>query len=498
VNAPLRRVGVVLMLLFGLLFVNLNWVQGYQATAYRTSDYNGRVQVAEYERPRGKIVVAGAPVASSKETSDELKYLRTYPADALYAHVVGYKPVNGAATGIEKLENDFLSGTADQLFADRLRDLFTGKQTAGGNVELTLSKAAQEEAVRQLSDNRVGATKGAVVALDPRSGKVLALASMPSFDPNPLVSHDTRAAERAFNNLDQDPAKPLLNRALSEVFPPGSTFKVIAAAAALRDGLTPATALTGGSRYTPPDTTSSIGNAPGVECPQQLTLKQALTVSCNTAFARLCVEKLGVAKARAAAEGFGFETEPKFAEDDDNAMRVTASHTGDIRDPDGTDDRPRLAQSCIGQADVRMTPLQGAMIAAAVANEGVQMRPYLIEKLQSPDLTTLHTAQPKTLREPMSRPAARDLQDMMVSVVENGTGRKAQVDGFRVGGKTGTAQAGESTDDHGWFIGFVMKDDEPIAAVAVLLERAGRGGSAEAARIAGQVFRAILKDRGLR
>lgn len=498
-NAPLRRVGVVAMILFGLLFANLNWVQGYRATEYRTSDYNGRVQFAEYERPRGRIVVAGEPVASSEETTGDLKFRRTYLGAARYAHAVGYKPVNGAATGIEKLENDFLAGTSDRLFVDRLRDMFTGKTTAGGNVELTLSKAAQEAAVRELAGNKAGAVKGAVVALDPKTGALLALASMPNFDPTPLVSHDSDAFTAAYDALEKDPNQPLLNRAVSETFAPGSTMKVIAAAAALQKGVTPETVLTGGEAYQAPDTSHVIGNAPGVVCPPQITLKRALTVSCNTAFARLGVEQLGSDAVRSMAESFGFETEPRFAQDtEDNVFRVTASHTGDLKDPDGTDDRPKLAQSCIGQADVRMTPLQGALIAATVANGGKQMRPYLIEKLTGPDLSTIETAQPRSLRTPVSGQVATDLRDMMVSVVANGTGRNARIPGFVVGGKTGTAETGESTTDHGWFIGFVMKDNEPVAAVAVLLEKAGRNGSAEATRIAGQVMRAVIAERGLR
>ncbi len=496
-NAPLRRVGIVVMILFGLLFANLNWVQGYRANSYRTNDLNGRVQVAEYERPRGKIVVGGTPVATSEATTDELKYLRTYAGGATYAHVVGVKPVNGAATGIEKLNNDFLAGTDDRLVGDRIRDMFTGRTTAGGNVELTLSKAAQEAAVAELAANKK-ATAGAVVALDPGTGAILAMASAPSFDPGPLVSHDTAAAEAAYNVLDKDPRKPLLNRALSETFPPGSTMKVITSTAALQKGLGPETVLTGGGQYVAPDTTTPIGNAPGVNCPQQLTLKQALTISCNTAFARLGVEQLGVDALRAAARGFGFETEPRLAGDKDNVFRVAASSTGDIKDPDGTDDRPALAQSCIGQANVRMTPLQGALMAAAIANDGRQMKPYLVEKLQQPDLTTIETAEPTELRQSVSPQIAATLQDMMVSVVTNGTGRNARIDGFRVGGKTGTAQAGDSGDDHGWFIGFVMKGAEPIAAVAVLLEHAGTGGSADAARIGGQVMKAIIAERGLR
>lgn len=497
-NAPLRRVGVVVMILFGLLFVNLNYVQGIQATAYRTSDFNGRVQIAEYDRARGKIVVAGEPVAGVQETDGDYKFLRTYPGSATYAHVVGFKPVNGAETGIEKLENEFLAGTSDELVANRLRDMFTGQKTAGGNVELTLSKAGQEAAVRQLAGNDVGARTGAVVALDPETGRVLALASMPSFDPNPLAGHDTAAAEAAYKRLESAAGKPLLNRATSETFPPGSTMKVLVSAAALQAGLTQGSELTGGASYQAPDTTHVIRNAPGVNCGQQITLKQALTVSCNTAFARLGAERIGADRLEAAAEAFGFESEPRFAEDQkDNVFRVAASRTGDLKDPDGTDNTPAVAQSCIGQADVRMTPLQGALVAAAVANGGRQMRPYLIDKLTGPDLSTLHTAEPRTLRQPVSSQVAGDLREMMISVVQGGTGRNARVSGLEVGGKTGTAEAGESDDDHGWFIGFAMKDGEPVVAVAVLLEQAGRGGSTEAARIAGRIIRAIAAEQGL-
>ncbi|HZN20009.1 MAG TPA: penicillin-binding transpeptidase domain-containing protein [Micromonosporaceae bacterium] len=500
-NAPLRRVGVVVMILFGLLFANLNWVQGYQADSYRTNDLNGRVQVAEYERQRGTVFLAagGLVLAQSRSTDGELKFLRTYPGKAPYAHIVGYKPVNGAATGIEKLENPFLSGASDKLVVDRVRDMFTGSTTPGGNVQLTISKAAQEAAVRELANNQVDAARGAVVALDPRTGALLAMVSMPSFDPNPLASHDSNAAEAAYQKLEADKTgKPLLNRAIQETFPPGSTFKVLVAAAALQNGLNDGSVLAGGASYTPPETTTPIRNAPGVNCPGSLTLKQALTISCNTAFARLGAEQLGTDKVKAMAQAFGFETEPAFVDDEDNAFRVVPSRTGDIKDPDGTDDRAALAQSCIGQANVRMTPLQGALVAAAVANNGRQMRPYLVQQRQGPDLTVLDTAQPRELGRPISEPVAGTLQEMMVSVVENGTGRSARIDGFDVGGKTGTAQVGETGKDHGWFIGFVRRGNEPIAAVAVFLENAGSGGSAEAARIAGQVMRAVIGERGLR
>lgn len=496
-NAPLRRVGVVVIVLFGLLFANLNWVQAYKADEYRTSPYNGRVQVDEYKRKRGNIEAGGTALATNKETSGELKYLRTYPKGEMYAHVLGYKPVNLGAIGIEHSENEFLAGTSPQLVGDRFRDLLTGRQTGGANVLLTLSRGAQETAFEELADNQVGSTKGAAVALDPRTGALQALVSMPSFDPNPLASHDAEVAQRAYEKLKDDESGPLKNRALSEVLPPGSTFKVIDAAAALQNGYTKETRIPAGPSYRPPTSGTDIRNAsPGI-CPESsVTLIDALTESCNTGFARLGVQ-LGADVIKNTARQFGFEQEDlTCGRLDAQGLPVAASRTGDIQNPDGSVDQAGLAQSAIGQKDVRMTPLQGALIAAAVANGGRQMRPYLVNKLLGPDrTTTYYTANPRELRQAVSPQVAADLQAMMLSVVENGTGKKARIDGYTVGGKTGTAQSGPDTADHGWFIGYVMKDGQPISAVAVMLEAAGKGGSAEAARIAGRIMRAVIQDR---
>ena len=498
-NAPLRRVGVVVMIMFGLLFANLNWVQAYKAGEYRNSPYNSRVQIAEYQRERGLILVGrdAQAVTGNVETDGRLRYQRTYPLAERYAHVVGYKPVNGEATGIEWFENEFLAGTADTLFVDRLRDLFTEDSTPGGNVLTTLSAPAQQTAYEELRDNRVGARRGAVVALDPRTGAVQALVSMPSFDPNPLASHDPDEVEAAYQELDEDPDKPLRNRALSERYPPGSVFKIIDAAAALERGYTPQTAIPAGRTYQHPETTHVINNAAPSVCPEpEVTLIEALTESCNTAFAQLGV-RYGAAELKEKARQFGFEDEDlTVGRVNGDGMPVAASRTGDIANPDGTEDPAALAQSAIGQNNVRMTPLQGAMIAAAVANGGRQMRPYLVQQLLGPDRTSsYYTVAPRELRRSVSGQVAADLQTMMVSVVERGTGRNARISGYTVGGKTGTAETG-SRDDHGWFIGFVAKDGQPISAVAVLLENAGKGGSGEAARISREIMRAVIADRG--
>ncbi|WP_433372663.1 peptidoglycan D,D-transpeptidase FtsI family protein [Actinoplanes sp. CA-142083] len=491
-NAPLRRAGVVILVLFGLLFANLNWVQAYKADDYRTSDYNRRVVVAQYERPRGVIEADGKGLAENKATDDTLKYLRVYPKKEVYAPVIGYRPVSLGATGIENSENDFLSGESDTLFADRVKDMFTGNNTGGGNVVLSLSTKAQETAWKEMVNNERGVTKGAAVAIDPRTGAIQAMVSMPSYDPNPLVSHDEKAAAAAYNKLIKDKDQPLLNRATQETLPPGSTFKVIDSAAALSNGYTPSTEIPAGSTYK--ESGAVIHNAEDEVCPGgEVTLKEALTESCNTGFAKLGV-KLGRDKVVGMAKAFGFEDDKLTVGNlkENTGLPVAASRTGDIANPDGSVDKGALAQSSIGQRDVRMTTMQGALMAATVANGGKQMRPYLVQKLLGPDRRTIYSANPTTLRTPITDSVAADLKDMMVSVVENGTGKKAKISGFDVGGKTGTAQNAVGADPHGWFIGFAFNDKgEAVSAVCVMLENVPGGhASAEAARISGLIMKA--------
>jgi peptidoglycan glycosyltransferase len=497
VNAPLRRAGVVILVLFGLLFANLNWVQAYKADKYRTSGYNGRVIVAQYDRPRGGIEAGGIALAKNTLTDDTLKYLRVYPKNEIYAPVVGYRPVNLGAVGIENAENDFLSGESDTLFADRVKDMFTGNNTGGGNVVLSLSTKAQETAWKELTNNERGVTKGAAVAIDPRTGAIQALVSMPSYNPNPLVSHDTKAAAAAYQKLLKDDSQPLLNRATQETEPPGSTFKVIDSAAALANGYKPDSEIPAGGTYK--ESGAVIHNAEDEACPggDTVTIKDALTQSCNTGFARLGV-KLGRDTIINMAKAWGFEDDKLTLGNlkENKGLPVAASRTGDMSNPDGSVDKGALAQSSIGQREVRMTPVQGALMAATVANGGKQMRPYLVQKLLGPDRRTIYTADPQVLRTPVSGSVASDLSDMMVSVVENGTGKKARIKGFTVGGKTGTAQNAAGADPHGWFIGFAYDSKgQAVSAVCVMLENVPGGhASAEAARIAGLIMKAAAGE----
>ncbi|MDQ1646498.1 MAG: penicillin-binding protein [Cryptosporangiaceae bacterium] len=474
-NAPLRRVALAVFVLFGMLFANLNYVQFVKGSELRRNPINKRVQLQEYDRKRGSIAVGSEAIALSDATNDKLKYLRRYPANSLYAHVVGFKSVTYGETGLERSEDPILSGDDDRLFVRRVSGILTGHKTVGGDVVLTLDKGVQEAAQTAL----VG-RKGAIAAIDPRTGAILGLASGPTFDPNPLSSHDYETEKKAYAKLSADPDKPMLNRALRQTYPPGSTFKVIVSSTAVKDGMTASSTVESPDRYTPPQTDKFIENFHGESCGgASITMKLALTVSCNTAFAKLG-NKLGADKIRATARDFGFEQNNLQI-----PLAVSASELGPMDDP------PKVAQSSIGQRDVRMTPLQGAMIAAAVANNGTLMRPHLIQEIQAPDRSTLEPEQVGEMSRPLTPEQAAQVQDMMVGVVQSGTGKKAQINGIVVGGKTGTAEDGDSRADHSWFIGYAIKDGVAVGAVAVVLENAGTS-SKSTAGLAGDVLRAII------
>jgi len=480
VNAPLRRVALVVLALFGLLFLNLNYVQVVEANKLKDNPLNRRVLLQAYERQRGDIVVDGRAVATSKATTDKLKYLRTYPGGAEYAPVTGFYSLIYGSTGIERAEDSLLSGNDDRLFARRISDLVTGRTPRGGNVVLTLSAAVQSAAYQALSGQ-----KGAVVALNPQTGAILAMASSPSYDPNPLSSHDPTVIRQAWQKYQSDPAQPMLNRTISQTLPPGSTFKIVVTTAALENGLQPSSVIPAPLTYTPPQTTVAIPNYEGTSCPGggQTTLIEALTVSCNTAYAHLGVT-LGADKIKAAAAQFGIG-DPNLTV----PMRVAASGLGPMSDP------PSVAQSSIGQRDVRLTPLQDAMVAAAVANNGRLMKPYLVKEVTAPNLTTLSSTQPTVYKDALTPQIAGEITQMMRSVVDKGTGQNARIPGYVVGGKTGTAQNGGP--DHGWFIGFAGKPGQaPTVAIAVVLENAGTGGSARATTLAGQIMRTALTAPG--
>ena len=480
-NAPVRRVAVSAMVLFGLLILNANYVQVFQGTKLRTDPGNTRVLLDEYERQRGSITTAeGVAIAQSKATNDKLKYLRTYPGRSAYAPLTGFYSLIFGATGMEQGEADFLNGSDNRLFTRRLSDLLTGRDPRGGTVKTTIEQRAQAAAVKGL-----GGRAGAVVAMDPRTGAILAMASAPSYDPNPLSSHDPPGIRAAYEKLTADDADPLLNRAINQRYPPGSTFKVIVAAAALQAGRKPDTLVDCPHRYKLPQSTKELRNFGDESCSgNQVTLENALTNSYNTAFAKLGVD-LGESDVRRQAEAFGINGEPLSV-----PLRVSPSSLGEIPDD------ASLAQSSIGQRDVALTPLEGAMIAAGVANNGVVMTPYLVSELLAPDTAVLDRTEPKELTTAVPPDVAGQLQQMMRSVVARGTGTSAQLSGVDVGGKTGTAENAPGQAPHAWFIGFGKAGDREVA-VSVIIEQGGNSGSETtggkaAAPIARGVMKAVL------
>ncbi|KQS66872.1 penicillin-binding protein 2 [Modestobacter sp. Leaf380] len=480
-NAPLRKVAISVLVLFTLLILNANYIQVIRSSELRKDSGNTRVLAEEYDRERGSIVVDGDLVAQSVPTEDTLTYLRTYPQAELYSTVTGYYSLVYGNTGIERAENEILSGSDARLTFRRIADLFTGRDPSGGNVELTLDPAAQQAAVAGLGD-----VDGAVVALDPETGAVLAMASTPTYDPAQLSSHDPQAIRDYSASLDAADPDPRVNTTVAERYSPGSVFKLIVSAAALEDGYTAESVVPAPQSYTASDSSRPLYNFGREECDPsgQQSLIDALTISCNTAFAGLGVD-LGADRVREAAEAFGLD-QGGF----EMPLAVSESTVGDI------DGNAQLANASIGQQNVQITPLQGAMIAAAIANDGDLMTPFLVDQVQAPDLTVIDQTEPEVMSEPVSADTAEQLQQMMVSVVENGSGRRAQIDGVTVGGKTGTAQTTEGGDENQWFVGFAGPEGEPQIAVAVFIEGGQGTGGDLSAPIAQQVMSAFLAAQG--
>ncbi|MCW2529564.1 MAG: cell elongation-specific peptidoglycan D,D-transpeptidase, partial [Pseudonocardiales bacterium] len=283
-NRPIRRVTVFVGVLVLAVIINLNFVQVINANGYRDNPGNRRVLLDEYKRMRGAIIVGGTQIAESVHTDDALTYLRTYRNGPMYANLTGYNSFYYGQTGIESVENGVLSGDDDRLFVQRLTNLLTGRDPRGGNVVLTINKQAQAAAYQALGNRR-----GSVVAIDPTTGAILAAVSTPSYDPNKLSSHSADSIQQAYNSYTNDKNQPLLNRAFQQTYPPGSVFKVVVSAAALKKGLTPATRIPAKDKITLPGTTTTLQNFDGERCADGKTdtLDHALTVSCNTAYAQL-------------------------------------------------------------------------------------------------------------------------------------------------------------------------------------------------------------------
>ncbi|MGW0365535.1 peptidoglycan D,D-transpeptidase FtsI family protein [Streptomyces sp. NPDC002990] len=486
-NKPLRRISLFCGLLVLALLIRTNWLQYVQASELSTRKENRRVQIAQYATERGNIIVKGEPVTGSKATDgSDYKYKRVYHNGPLWAPVTGYASQAFGSTQLESLEDGILTGNDDRLFFDRTVGMFTGEKKQGGNVVTTLDPAAQKAAFDAL-----GNRKGAVAAIDPRTGAILALVSTPSYDPSSFAGN-SQADGKAWNELKDSEDKKLVNRALRETYPPGSTFKVVTAAAALEHGVvTDIEAPTDTTEpYILPGTKTQLPNS-HTGC-EKASLNEAMRISCNSVFAHMG-DKVTRDKMVETAEKFGFNNDKI-----DIPVRAFASIYDKKMGKDGN------AQSAIGQFNTAATPLQMAMVTAAIANDGKLMKPYMVDHLTAPNLDVIEKHEPQEMSRPLNAANAQKLQQMMVNVVEAGTGTKAKIKNVTVGGKTGTAQHGEGNKKrpYAWFISYAETPDRssPVA-VAVVIEdseadRDDISGGGLAAPVARAVMEAVLNGQG--
>lgn len=482
-NTSLRRISVTIMVLIVLLLGNATLTQVFTADGLRSDPRNQRVLLDEYSRQRGQITAGGQLLAYSVATDGRLRFLRVYPNPMAYAPVTGFYSLQYSSTGLERAEGSVLNGSDERLFGRRLADFFTGRDPRGGNVGTTLIPEVQEAAWDAMSTGCNGPCKGSVVALEPSTGKILAMVSAPSYDPNLLASHDGDEQSTAWERLRDDPESPLVNRAISETYPPGSTFKVITTAAALQAGANPNTLVTAASRIPLPDSTASLENYGGSSCGNgaTTTLREAFARSCNTAFVQLGIDT-GADKLRDTAKAFGIDSAPEPI-----PLQVVPSTLGPMGDG------AAVGMSSIGQKDVALTPLQNAMVAATIANGGVEMNPHLVADLKGPDLANISTTAPSEARRAVSSQVATTLTELMIGA-EQVTQQKGAIPGVQIASKTGTAEHGSdprNTPPHAWYIAFAPAK-APKVAVAVLVENGGDRLSATGGALAAPIGRATI------
>jgi peptidoglycan glycosyltransferase len=484
-DRQIRRLGIALVVLFVLLFAQINYLQVFAASTIANNPANTtRLLIQAASIDRGDILARDGKtvLADSVPTRGEFEYQRKYPEGSLYADVTGYYPLVNAPTDLESTYNDFLSGRATELLPSTLIDQILGRPRKGATVTTTIDPNLQQVASDQLGDR-----PGAVVAMDPATGEILAMVSNPTFDPNPLASHDVKAAQSAYQRLERDSAKPLLANANDQLYPPGSTFKLVTAAAAIESGVNPNSPIWDNppGSLDLPQTSHNLSNFGGETCPggPQISLAQALTVSCNVVFGEVGM-KLGADALAAQARKFGF--------DEDVPFNIPFAE-GQFPDPKSLDE-PLTAFAAIGQQDVLANPLQMAMVGSAIANNGTLMRPQLVSEVRDPRGNVIRAFRPAVYGHPISSQTAGDLNSMMVSVVNSGTAQGLNIPGNQVAAKTGTAQHGDGSEPpHAWFVSFAPANAPQIVVAVLVLDGGNLGDDATGAQEAGPVAKAVME-----
>ncbi|MCT1493245.1 penicillin-binding protein 2 [Corynebacterium sanguinis] len=468
-NKSIRLGAVLSLLLTVVLLINLTVVQTLREEKYAQNPLNSRNFIEMKQVDRGPINAGGQIVADSTQDTNGF-YQRVYPnMPYSFGPVLGYVSDQFGVGGLEAEYNSVLNGEGS---ASGSRFLRTGleRDRAGDAVELTINPQLQALAYENLSNRGY---EGAVVAIRPSTGEVLAMASSPSYDPNLLVNPDT--AQQTWDSLSNDPQNPLLNHASQDQLPPGSIFKIVTTAAGLRNGYTPDSQLTGEARIPLPGTDAFVPNYGGQACGGSTvtTLRTAFALSCNTAFVQMGID-IGADALRDAAARFG------IGEDYDLGLPTASGSLGDL--PGAAE----LGQSAIGQRDVTMTALQAAVMAASVANEGKRMAPYVVDRVVTPDLNVVSETQPRQLAEALTPEESQTITELMYASERSTSG----YDGNGYASKTGTAEHAEDAAPHVWYVAFDPQND---VAVAVVVKNGGQlGASATGGQVAAPIGRAVL------
>ena len=478
----LRRVSLVVAAMFISLFISATLLQGVNTEALADDPRNVRNIYESYKTQRGPILVDGKPIAKSIPSDNAYRYLRVYEDD-IYSAVTGYFSVFRGATGIESAANSYLSGQSSSQFFEQVNAVLSGNPVTGAAVELTIDPKLQQAAWDALGNYR-----GALIAIDPVTGNILAMVSKPGFDANKIAGHSSKKVTENYDALQADDANPLINKTIGgDLYHPGSVFKLVVAAAALESGeYTNKSTFENPVSVQLPNSTSEVFNSSRRACGSgsNVTLIYAMRFSCNVPFVELGLA-LGQDRLRAQAELFGFGKQ----------IRVPMLATPSIF-PEEMDDA-QLGLSSFGQYDVRVSPLQMALISASIANGGLMMQPNLIESVISPNLSVISAPEPEVLAQPITAATADALKKQMVQSVTRGVASNASVSGFKVAGKTGTAENGEGERVTLWFTGFAPATNPRVAIALVIEDGGGRdsgaSGNATAAPVARSFFQAVLR-----
>jgi len=490
VDRQIRRLGAALLVLLLVLLAQINYVQVFAASGLADNPANARrQQIAEYGVDRGSILAddGSTVLAVSRKSAGVLRYQRRYPNGPLYADATGYYSSLYGRSELEQAYNTFLAGDAPELLPQSLADLILGRPKQGASIITAIDPNVQRAAEQAL-----GGLPGAVVAIEPSTGNVLALYANPTYNPNQLSAQDEEVVRAAWQSLNADPSKPLVSRANDELFPPGSTFKLVTASAALQNGYGPDSLWPNPHVLDLPNTTHALQNFGGEHClggVSRITLADALRVSCNVVFGEVGLA-LGADRLAAQARAFGFAPNASSG----NVPFDIPFQTGVFPDPSYFQQRlPAVALSAIGQDNVTANPMQMALVAAAIANGGVEMRPRLVTEIRGPNGQIVKSYEPQPYSRPLTPENAALLTQMMVGVVRSGTGTAAQIPGVSVAGKTGTAQHGEGLPPHAWFVSFAPAEAPQVAVAVIVLDGGSLGSEATGGRVAAPIAKAVME-----